>query len=432
MASAIGPARAASTGVRTPTARTTSAKSRIVHLHRLGGTIARRGAGAPPETPRGRDLRLDFFRGLALWFIFIDHVPDNALSWLTVRNYGFSDATEIFVFISGYTAVIAYSGIMRRDGWARATARVLGRVWQLYVAHIMLFMVVFAAVAWAAATHTKGDSFLENMNLSGFGQSPYESLLQAALLKFRPVNLDVLPLYIALLASFAVTLPLVVRHPWLTLAASVLVYLAARRFGWNLPAHPAGQTWYFNPLTWQVLFYAGAAFASLGDITRRLGRARRWIDFAAIVYLAAAAFVTLGWYLPAVGALLPDAVGRLIYPIDKTSLDPLRVAHFLGVAWLVARATPPDAAFLRHWLAHPLRRCGEQSLMVFCLGTFLAFAAHVVVETWAEPGEHPLALDITVSLAGLAIMVTAAYYARWYKGSGAPPSVATPPRRAAA
>ena len=50
--------------------------------------------------PGVRDLRLDLFRGLALWFIFIDHVPDNIVSWLTVRNYGFSDATEIFVYIS--------------------------------------------------------------------------------------------------------------------------------------------------------------------------------------------------------------------------------------------------------------------------------------------------------------------------------------------
>jgi OpgC protein len=36
-----------------------------------------------------RNLRLDACRGLALWFIFLDHIPDNAFSWLTLRNYGF-------------------------------------------------------------------------------------------------------------------------------------------------------------------------------------------------------------------------------------------------------------------------------------------------------------------------------------------------------
>jgi hypothetical protein len=41
-----------------------------------------------------RDLRLDACRGLALWFIFIDHIPGNVFAWLTLRNYGFSDTTK--------------------------------------------------------------------------------------------------------------------------------------------------------------------------------------------------------------------------------------------------------------------------------------------------------------------------------------------------
>ena len=94
----------------------------------------------PVVLPATRDIRLDLFRGLALWFIFLDHVPDNVVSWITVRNYGFSDATEIFVFISGYTAVIAYSRMMLREGWPRAAAKIYRRVWQLYVAHILLFV----------------------------------------------------------------------------------------------------------------------------------------------------------------------------------------------------------------------------------------------------------------------------------------------------
>src|SRR3982074_2327085 len=54
-----------------------------------------------------RDLRVDTCRGLALWFIFIDHIPDNALTWLTLRNYGFSDTAEVFVFVSGCTCMLA-------------------------------------------------------------------------------------------------------------------------------------------------------------------------------------------------------------------------------------------------------------------------------------------------------------------------------------
>src|SRR6185437_13218626 len=150
--------------------------------------------------PSGRDLRLDLFRGLALWFIFLDHVPDNIVSWLTVRNYGFSDATEIFVFISGYTAVIAYSRMMVREGWLKAAARIYRRVWQLYVAHILLFVAFTAQIAWVSIASST-TALIEEMELLGLGQDPYRAMLEAALLKFRPANLDVLPLYIVLLAS---------------------------------------------------------------------------------------------------------------------------------------------------------------------------------------------------------------------------------------
>ena len=105
---------------------------------------------AHPVIASGRDIRLDLFRGLALWFIFVDHIPTNVVSWFTVRNYGFSDATEVFVFISGYTAVIAYARMMQREGWVRAAARVYRRVWQLYVAHILLFMAFAAQIIWVS------------------------------------------------------------------------------------------------------------------------------------------------------------------------------------------------------------------------------------------------------------------------------------------
>jgi hypothetical protein len=69
---------------------------------------------SPPQaTTSERDLRLDLFRGVALWLIFLDHIPENIVNWFTIRNYGFSDATEIFIFISGYTAAFVYGRTMR-------------------------------------------------------------------------------------------------------------------------------------------------------------------------------------------------------------------------------------------------------------------------------------------------------------------------------
>jgi hypothetical protein len=373
-------------------------------------------AAAPPAAARrrARDLRLDFFRGLALWFIFIDHIPDNAVSWVTVRNYGFSDATEVFVFISGFAAMIAYSGMVQTKGWLVAAMRVLRRVWQLYVAHIMLFVAFTAQIAWISL-HTDRKSFLEQMNLMGLVQEPMRAVIETALLRFRPVNLDILPLYIVVLASFALTLPALRRAPWLTLAGSVLIYFVARHYDWNLPAYPEGKTWFFDPFMWQLAFYLGAAFAADGRVGERLRPWAKWLAPAAIAYLLLAGFVALSWQFNVLGRLVPDWLGRLIYPIDKTTLDPLRLVHFLALAYLAQLLIRPDAAFLRWPIAQPLRRCGEHSLLVFCIGTFLSFSAHIALDAWSQA----LGAQLLVTAVGIGLLIAIAYVAHWYKNKQA-------------
>ena len=372
-----------------------------------------RAMAVPPVIASGRDIRLDLFRGLALWFIFVDHIPTNIVSWLTVRNYGFSDATEIFVFISGYTAVIAYARMMEREGWVRAAARIYRRVWQLYVAHILLFVAFSAQVAWVSIARDT-PALIEEMELLGLGQNPYRAILEAALLKFRPVNLDVLPLYIVLLAFFPFVLPAVVRWPMRVIAVSLALYAATCHYDWNLPAYPENKVWFFNPMAWQVVFYVGAACAVLGPQLAWLDRFRRPLSLLAALYLLFAAFIALSWHYNPMERLVPDWVTRQIYPIDKTNIDILRFLHFLALAWLVRLAVPVDAAFLRWRVLEPLRRCGEQSLLIFCLGTFLALSAQVIVSQF----EESLLSQIVVSVAGIVIMCVAAYVAAWFKGGG--------------
>src|SRR5258705_6089470 len=102
-----------------------------------------------------RELRLDLFRGMALWLIFIDHLPPNLLTWLTIRNYGFSDATEIFIFISGYTAAFVYGRAMLEAGVVVATARILRRGWQIYVRPVCLFSIFLARRCYIAPPFPK-------------------------------------------------------------------------------------------------------------------------------------------------------------------------------------------------------------------------------------------------------------------------------------
>src|ERR1700719_5372205 len=191
------------------------------------------------HAPTGRDLRLDLFRGIALWLIFLDHIPSNLVAWITIRNYGFSDATEIFVFVSGYTAAFVYGKEMRERGFLIAGAHILRRAWQIYVAHVFLFAIYLAEITYVA-TRFENPLYAEEMNILDFLKQPDVTIVQALLLKFKPVNMDVLPLYIVLLLLFPPVLWLLRRRADIALAGSVLLYVAAWETGINLPAYPNG------------------------------------------------------------------------------------------------------------------------------------------------------------------------------------------------
>src|ERR1700748_188754 len=217
--------------------------------------------------PKGRDLRLDLFRGVANWAIFLDHIPDNVVNWITTRNYGFSDAADLFVFISGYTASFVYARMMLERGFLVGATRLTKRVWQLYVAHIILFVIYIAAISYLALRF--GDSEIINeFNVAGLVDQAPETLRQGLILKFKPVNLDVLPLYIVLMGFFPPVLWMMLRQPNLTMIPPIALWRPPRHFSWNFQAYPAG-TWYFNPYCWQVLFVFGSWCALGGTRTKR-------------------------------------------------------------------------------------------------------------------------------------------------------------------
>jgi hypothetical protein len=372
-------------------------------------------AAASPVARQARDLRLDFFRGLALWFIYLDHIPTtHQPDPLRAGSATPKRSSSSRVGDRRY----AGAGAARL---APGDGQIARRVWQLYVAHILLFVAFTAQIAWFAL-HAEGAGFLEEMNLLGFVADPTRVIVETALLRFRPVNLDVLPLYIVLLAVFPLALPPIRRAPWLALAGAALVYLLARRFDWNLSGYPDGKVWYFDPFAWQLLFFCGAAFAADGRVAERLRPYSRLLVPLAVAYLAFAAAVALSWQFHALSGLVPDWLGRLLYPIDKTTLDPLRLAHFLALAYLVQHWVPADARFLGGRLAAPVRCCGRHSLPVFCIGTFLSFSAQAALSTT----EGSFAAQLAVSAAGIAIMVCAAYVAAWYRGEAAGVSAARP------
>ena len=378
--------------------------------HRQAYVPAKTSAAAPAAAlPGGRDLRLDLFRGIALWLIFLDHIPENVVNWFTIRNYGFSDATEIFIFISGYTAAFVYGRAMYERGFIVSSARILRRAWQIYVAHIFLFTIFMAEIAYVAATF-ENPLYAEEMNILGFLKEPDVTIFQALLLKFKPVNMDVLPLYIVLLLCFPPILLLLLRQPAFALIGSAVVYVLALHYDINFPAYPNG-VWYFNPFAWQLLFVFGA-WCALGGAQRLEGFLRSRIVFAvAAAYLLFGLDVTLTWHFDALKFLVPNWLGKLIYPIDKTNLDVLRFAHFLALAAITVRFVPREWPPLKWPVFQPAIRCGQHSLEIFCLGVFLAFAGQFIISEWSG---GPL-IQTVISVAGILIMIGTATLISWYK-----------------
>lgn len=376
---------------------------------------AAQGSIAGAEVARQeRDPRVDFFRGVALWFIFLDHVPSNAIGQFTLRNVGFSDATEIFVFLSGYSAAIAYGRAERKLGFVYMTAHVWRRCWQLYVAHLILFIFYTAQIAWLAERFSNS-MYIEELNITRFLEAPHIALLEALTLRFRPANLDILPLYIVLLLAFPFVLRALRAMPLTTLCASFALYLAARYLDLNLPTSVEGIGWYFNPFAWQLLFFFGTLCAIAPDRWQPVMRWRPWLGIVAAVYVAFSTVVASSWQITAFGDLLaawmPSAWFEWMYPIDKTNMDILRLLHFLALAYLSAHFVKPSARFLQRWWARPLIACGRQSLYVFCLGVFLSFAAHFIL---VEFNAH-LPMQIGVSVAGLSLVTALATLMNWYR-----------------
>ncbi|QFR32803.1 OpgC family protein [Ancylobacter sp. TS-1] len=365
--------------------------------------------GPAPSAASGRDLRLDLFRGLALWFIFLNHVPNNVANWITNRNFGFSDATEIFVFISGYTAAMVYGRQLNGSGAIVTSARILRRAWQLYVAFIFLFVIYLAEISYVVGSF-ENPLYAEEMGALQFLAEPDVALVQALLLKFRPANMDVLPLYIALLATFPPILIALKRWPDATLGASFLLWAAVQVWGFNLPGYPDDRMWFFNPFAWQFLFAFGG-WCGLGGSDRLTGLIQsRAVLALAAAYLVVSLLVVLSWWWPPLEGFVPDAVGEIIYPISKTDLSPLRLLHFLALAVVVVRLVPVDMPALRWPVLRPMILCGQHSLEVFCFGVFLSFAAHFVLNEVTGS----LTMQLTLSLAGICLMVALSALLSWY------------------
>jgi len=340
---------------------------------------------------------IDFWRGFALLSIFVNHAPDNIFAHLTHRNFGFSDAAEAFVFLSGVSVALAYGRRFIDGQVARAVRAMYRRMLTLYSVQIIVSFLGIAILA-AAAILLDEDDLTEDEDRDAVLSRPLRGLVGILGLTHQLGFFNILPPYIAFLLVAPALLALARIDRRLMLAASAALYLAARLFSLQLPTWPLPGGWFFNPLAWQLLFAIGL-FVGL-DAKGGGPSCDRRLFVLSLVVLAASLFVLTDGFTLQHG--LWDGIrGALNH--DKTSLGLARLVHFLALAYVVhhcgvtrlLRKTPVFA---------PLCLIGRHSLMVFATGAVLGVVGEVILATEVPPA--PAAFLIVVG--GIAVQYFAA------------------------
>ena len=354
-----------------------------------------------------RDVRLDFFRGLAMFIIFVAHMPGNSWANFLPRAIGPSDAAEWFVFCSGFASALAFGKVFEQQGLWLGTSRILHRVWQLYWAQIAVFLIV-ASLCVAGTRWLDTQDYIVKLNLTRFFAETEQGLLHLLTLTYVPNLFDILPMYMVLLLFVPVVMALHRVRPWLALVFPPALYLAARAFDWNLPAEWwSDRPWYFNPFTWQLLFFTGFALGR-GWIHRPPFTAP-WLALAAAIMLVlfplnfGPIWQNVDWI-----HAISDAH---LWMIDKTDFGPARYAHMLAMAFLGLALADRFPEVLRWRGFEPIVKVGQQTLPVFLSTLVLSWAGGMFLDVVGRTSLHVA----IANLAGFALMIGVAHVTGFYK-----------------
>jgi hypothetical protein len=362
-------------------------------------------ATASARTPR--DVRLDFFRGLAMFVIFVAHLPDNPWFGFIPARFGFSSAAELFVFCSGMASAYAFGRVFLRQGFGAGLFRVVSRIWQVYWAHIGLALVMMALSV--AGWKLTGTDYPARLGLGWFYREPGEGLFALMTLTFTPSFLDILPMYLVLLAMLPLVMLVGRFSPMLAMAALAGLWLTVQVTHLNLPGGQGpGGMWFFNPFAWQLVFFTGFAFG-LGWLKAPRFEKGALFWFCAAFLLASVPLNFWGFTqnIPALGA----AHEWLIGADGKTNLNPLLYLHFLASAYVVLTLIDPYRARLAAF--SPIIEVGQQALATFMASIALAWGLGMVLDVTGRD----LLTTTAANLAGFAGLIAVARLAKRYKSA---------------
>lgn len=333
---------------------------------------------APPvaNVRTRRDHRLDVLRGLALITIFINHVPDSVYEDWTSRNFGFSDAAEGFVLMSGIATGLAYASGFQPGRAFEAAMRVWRRARKLYLVHMLITGLALAILGlghFAFGT----EELSGRVNYIAVVERPLETILVGLpTLGHQFAYFNILPLYCVLLLVAPAFILIGRRSIWAMIGVSALVWAAAGMFRLNLPNFPNEGGWFFNPLAWQLVFVIGVAGGMRAREGRSLVPANPWLFVAALAFLVFSGI----WVVAEAGGLPGGAyVPFFIGGFDKSFLPLPRLLHVLALAYVLVNMHWLDR-LLGSWPLGPVDTLGRNSLPVFATGSVIAIALQVVGE----------------------------------------------------
>lgn len=358
-----------------------------------------------PDFVHVRDHRIDLLRGIALVMIFINHIPGTIWEHVTSRNFGFSDAAEGFVLMSGIATGLAYGVpfLKGRPTWAQALRpwRRALTLWLVHVLVVSLIVVLF--------TLTRDQSGIlamaEKRNILPMLNDPAQYLPALVLLGHQFAYADILPLYIFLMLCAPAILFLAVRWPVAVIQGAVLLWFVVGLAKLKMPTYPLDYGWFFNPLAWQVLFVTGIVTGLLLRQGRRLLPVRTWAMRLAIGFLILSAVWVQVPPVAAAGGhglwLLYEYWGfpAVLTSFDKSFLYLPRLLHILALAYVLSVLPVVRRLAARPALA-PLVMLGRHSLPVFAASTVLAYGAQVIKSIHGPS----VLLDTALILAGLALL----------------------------
>jgi len=332
-----------------------------------------------------RDPRIDVLRGIALLMIFVDHIPGNTLGSVTLRNFGFSDAAEVFVLLAGMSAVLAFGRVFEREGARSGLRRIVLRLVRIYLFQIGLLLTTFAIVLMWTTYHQ-----LQPTLVAPILNAPVSGIARGFTLQAVPAYLDILPLYLVLLAVFPVVYLGLRFSPALTLGVSAAIWLAVNLDpNLNLPNWMNGGRWFFNPFAWQLLFTIGGALAMLAAAHGGSLPRAKWLVWLCAAYLGFAFLESAPWaywHLPSLRPFDMEAP-------DKTQLAAVRILNILALAYLLLSSPRLRALAGRRFL-RPLEACGRHSLEVFAVGCICALFGRLVLRTYGDGFDTQVAINV--------------------------------------